>query len=88
MAVTLLKVGEHLSLELAPEDLDRVNGFIRSRWLDARSRTAGLYRVISFGGAEFTFQDDWVDPCFVSGTDRGDDLLRQIHAALGGDAAA
>ena len=81
MTVTLLKVGDHLSLEMAPEDLPRVPAFIRSRWPDVRSRIAGIADVLTFGGADFTYQNEWDDPCFISGTDVGDSLLRQIHAS-------
>ena len=47
MAVTLLKVGDHLSLEMAPEDLPRVPAFIRSRWPDVRKRVESVLANVS-----------------------------------------
>jgi hypothetical protein len=83
VAVTLLKVGDHLSLEMAPENHPRVRAFIRSRWPEVRSRNAGLGDIVTFGGADLIYDWDADDPCLISGTDAGDSLLTEIHAALG-----
>jgi hypothetical protein len=81
MAVSLLQVGDHLSLEFDVSDLDAVRAYIREIHPDVTSRWAGaIAMVVQFAAEEFTFQNEWDDPCLISGTARGDELLRAIHA--------
>lgn len=82
MPVTLLKAGGHLSLEMAPGDLDRVGRCIRELYPDSDSRTAGRAKVYSFGGCEFVFQNEWDDPCLISNSAEGDAILEALHARL------
>ncbi len=37
---------------------------------------------VTFGGATFTFQSEWEDPCLISSTHEGDQFLRQIRERL------
>lgn len=82
MAVTLLEVGAHLSLEMDSSDFERVRAHLRGTFPDYRTRPAGIAKIVEFGGARFTFQDDWDDPCFISSSPDGDALLRRVHAEL------
>lgn len=82
MAVALLAVGEHLSLEFEADDLPTVRAYIRERYPDWKATPAGIATVVRFGGEDFTFQNEWDDPCLLSSTTRGDELLRTIHAAF------
>jgi hypothetical protein len=82
MTVTLLAVGEHLSLEFETGDLDAVRTHIRERYADWETRPAGIATIVRFGGEEFTLQNEWDDPCMISSSVRGDELLGVIHAAL------
>lgn len=80
MSVSLLNVGDHVSLEFDVSDIDAVRLHIRERYPDVRSKKAGIATVVSFCGEEFTFQNEWEDPCLISGSVKGDELLRAIHA--------
>ncbi len=82
MTVTLLVAGEHLSLEFAPGDMDTVRGCIRRMFGDWTAAPAGIASVVRFGGEDFTFQIERDDPCLISSSASGDDLLRRIDAAI------
>lgn len=83
MAVTLLPIGEHLSLEFDATDLDEIRHYLRTQYPDMASKLAGIATVIDFGGAEFTFENECDDPCLISNSTRGDELLLSIHAHFG-----
>ncbi|MEG3145968.1 hypothetical protein U1839_15010 [Sphingomonas sp. RT2P30] len=80
MAVTLLQTGGHLSLEFASSYLAAVRDHIRARYPDVETEFAGIATIVRFGGEEFTFQNEWDDPCLISGSAKGDVILRSIHA--------
>ena len=80
MTVSLLQAGDYLSLEFDTSDLDAVRAHIRERHTDVTSIPAGIYSVVRFGGEEFTFQNEWDDPCLISASAKGDELLRAVHA--------
>lgn len=82
MAVTLMTVGEHLSLELDTGDIDAVRTCIQRLYGDLKMSPAGIATLVSFGGEEFTYQNEWDDPCLISTSLEGDNFLRAIHAAL------
>lgn len=46
---------------------------------------AGIATVVSFGGETFTYQNEWDDPCLISSSNKGDELLRNIYTELSGD---
>lgn len=80
MSVSLLNIGDHFSLEFDTSDLDAVRSYIRERYEEVSSKTAGIATVVTFGGEDFTFQNEWDDPCLISHSVKGDDLIRAIHA--------
>lgn len=80
MSFSLLNVGDRLSLEFDSSDIDAVRSHIRQRYSDVRSEVAGIATVVTIEGEAFTFQNEWDDPCLISGSARGDALLRAIHA--------
>jgi len=80
MSLSLLTVGDHLSLEFEVTDLDAVGAFIKERYSSVNSKAAGIATVVTIEGEPFTFQNQWDDPCLISGSARGDELLRAIHA--------
>lgn len=82
MAVSLLTVGEHLSLEFDPSDLDAVKSYVRERFPDVATKSFAFLSSVRFGGTDFTFQNEWDSPCLISDSARGDELLREIHAHL------
>jgi hypothetical protein len=83
MAVTLLPLSNgHYSLEFEPADLPQVGAAIRDRYgvPDKRKHpTSAEYR---FAGCSFTFQNEWDDPCLISGSSEGDCILHILHDAL------
>lgn len=80
MAVSLLNVGDRLSLEFETSELDAVRALIRERYPDITTEPAGIATVVRFGGEQFTFQNEWDEPCLISHTAEGDELLRMIQA--------
>lgn len=82
MPVTLLKVDDHFSLEFEESDLKRIGRCIGTMYPDANSRPDGIFKVYTFGGCEFAFQNEWDDPCLVSDSNDGDAILRMLHARL------
>lgn len=84
MPITLLNVGEYLSLEFAIDDLAPVLTFVRDSYPDFKAKSAGIATIIRFGGEKFTFQSEWDDPCLISSSTKGDALLRYVHDAVGG----
>jgi len=79
MSVSILNVGDHLSLEFETNDLEAIHQYISERFPDMRSKAAGIATIVTFGGEDFTFQNDWDDPCLISGSTKGDELLRAVH---------
>jgi hypothetical protein len=82
MAVTLLNVGDHLSLEFETSDIDAVQACIRRQHSGWNVRCAGVYDTIRFGGEAFTYQNEWDDPCLLSSSAQGDEILRRLHVEL------
>ena len=80
MSVSLLKVGSRLSLEFDTSDLDAMRSYIGERYAEVSSKAAGIATIVMFGGEEFMFQNEWDDPCLISQSAKGDDLLRALHA--------
>lgn len=75
----LMQVNERLSLEMDPTGLDAVRAFIDQTYPDVATRVAGVVTLIRFGGCEFIFANEWDEPCLLSKTAAGDELLRSIR---------
>jgi hypothetical protein len=82
MTVTLLAVGEHLSREFETDDIDAVRALIRASYADWKTAPAGIATAVRSGSEDFTFQNEWDDPCLISSSTRGDELLRTLHSKL------
>ena len=80
MPLSLLAVGSRLSLEFEVADLDAVRSYIQAHYADVTSEAAGIAAIVTIEGEPFTFQNEWDDPCLISASARGDELLRSIHA--------
>ena len=59
-------------------DVEAVFAYIRGRFPDLQVKMAGIYDRVKFGGAEFTYGNEWDDPCLISNSASGDKLLEQI----------
>lgn len=83
MAVTLLSLSNgHYSLEFEPADLPAVASAIRDHYGVPDKRQYPTSAEYRFGGCSFTFQNEWDDPCLISGSAEGDDILKKLHNAL------
>ena len=83
MAVSLLPLSnKHYSLEFETADIERVNTTIielYGRPIISRHATCMNY---IFGGCDFTFQTEWDDPCLISDSSEGDNILKKLHKRL------
>jgi len=83
MAATLLALSSgHYSLEFGPDDLDAVRLAIRALYGRPESDGNPFITTLRFGGASFAYQNEWDDPCIVSGSSEGDAILKGLHAHL------
>jgi hypothetical protein len=81
MAMTLLALSTgHYSLEFEPSDLPGVRSVIRQLYGRPETRRNPVLTELRFGGCSFTFQNEWDDPCLISGSSEGDEILRALHA--------
>ncbi|MCW4462064.1 hypothetical protein OK349_10130 [Sphingomonas sp. BT-65] len=84
MTMTLLSVGKHLSLEFDPSDLDAIQALVDAQYPGRKAAPAGIATILAFGGEEFLYQNEWDDPCLISSSTRGDEILRSMYAQLSG----
>lgn len=83
MAANLLTLSNgHVSLEFDPADLPIVKAAIEGLFGSIAIKQFPMAADIKFGGADFTYQNEWNDPSLISGTDLGDQHLRRIFSAL------
>lgn len=83
MAVTLLPLSNgHYSLEFEPADLPLVASSIRDKYGVPDRLQYPTFAEYWFGGCSFIFQDEWDDPCLISGSAEGDDILKSLHDDL------
>ncbi len=85
MTTQIVKLKNGLtSLEFQEDDMPAV----RSTIVDLFGKTSQAKYVmandVKFGGETFTFQNEWGDPCLITGTEQGGEYLQRIHAALKG----
>ncbi len=83
MTATLLTLSNgHLSLEFDTSDLPAVREAIRRRYGEPSVERYVTLSVLRFADSSFTFQNDWDDPCLISGSAEGDDILKALHDDL------
>jgi hypothetical protein len=83
MAVTLLPLSDgHSSLEFEPSDIPSMASAVRDRYGEVDKRHYAMSTKYRFGGCSFTFQNEWDDPCLISASAEGDEILRILHATL------
>ena len=84
MAVSLLKLGNgHLSLEFEPEDIDRVSVALKGIYGKPSVEKWPTLTNYKFPQANLVFQNEWDDPCLISGCAAGDEMLRHLASDLG-----
>ena len=84
MATKILKLSDgHVSLEFQERDILAIRTLIAALFGEATQKQFIMASVVGFGGENFTFQNEWNDPCLISGTALGDEHLQRIHEDLG-----
>ena len=85
MAVSILNLTEGgVSLEFDSGDTKAVREAIRRRYGPLRRRWHVLSADVTFGGERFVFQNEWNDPCLISRSAAGAEMLERIAGDLGG----
>jgi len=79
-----LKSG-HYSLELETSDMPLMEAAIRKRYDVIDREHYPFMSAYRFGGCEFTFANEHDDPCLISGSRKGDKILKTLHDAINGE---
>lgn len=79
MPFSLLKVEDNLALEFDTSDLVAVRKYLRQTFPEMNSQVQGIEAVVTFGGEDFIFQNEWDDPCLVSISAKGNNMLRALY---------
>jgi len=86
MTVRLLPLSNgHFSLEFDPSDLPSVASAVRDHFGAPDKRQYPTSAVYRFGGCSFTFQNEWDDPCLISGSADGDKILELLCSIVNAD---
>lgn len=84
MAISIQQLsGGAASLEFSPTDAAAVRAASAARYGKMRRRWFVLASEVAFGGERFTFQNQWNDPCLISRSQRGVEMLERIADDLG-----
>ncbi len=70
-------------MEFASTDIAAVRAAIAARYGKMRRRWFVLAGEVTFGGERFAFQNEWSDPCLISRSERGAEMLDRIATDLG-----
>ena len=66
-----------VSLEFLPSERDKLVRRLE-RFGTVKRRTQASYDMISVGTVQFIHQDEWDEPCLISTSAEGSDLLRAL----------
>ncbi len=67
----------HLSLEFGQQDWPTLRSRMR-RVGDVSIRQEATHGIVSVNGVQFILLNDWDDPCLISASAKGDELLRLL----------
>ena len=74
--------GGGVSLEFDTADAPTVRKAIARRYGRMRRRWLVLAAEVTFGGESFVFQNEWNDPCLISRSAAGAEMLERIASDL------
>jgi hypothetical protein len=83
MAVSLLRTSNIVSLEFATEDRGRVKTALRELFGKIEVARHVTWACVTVDGEDFTFQNEWDDPCLITSTSKGAEMLTAVAAHLG-----
>jgi hypothetical protein len=83
MAVSLIRGPTVISLEFDPEDKEVVKTAIRESFGEPKVIQHVISSTVQIDGEEFTYQNEWEDPCLITSTARGAEILQAIADKLG-----
>lgn len=83
MAVSLLRGPTIVSLEFDPEDKEVVKAAIRESFGEPKVTQHVISSTVRIDGEEFTYQNECDDPCLISSTARGAEILQTIADKVG-----
>ena len=83
MNVRILELNNgHVSLEFGEKDVSLVAMTATKLFGEVSHKPYIMAAEVYFGGAKFTYQDEWNDPCLISNTDLGDACLRRVYEEM------
>lgn len=82
MAISIMRGPTVTSLEFNPKDKDAVKAVIRELYGDPKVISHGIVSTVQVDGEEFTYQNEWDDPCLITSTVRGAGILQLIADKL------
>ena len=82
MSVSLLRTETIFSLEFAPEDKAEVRAAIQELFGQPQITPEVVSSTVLFGGEDFIYQDEWDDPCLISSSARGKEMLALLAERL------
>jgi hypothetical protein len=71
-----------VSLEISELDLPLLRRLIEENWGKPKTVRYPTSENHRFGGEEFTFQSEWSDPCLITSTLKGSEMLMQLRDQL------
>ena len=84
MTVSLLRLPNgDCSLEFALEDIDRVRAALLLKYGTPVVERFPFLTVYKFPTASLTFQNEWDDPCLISSSAHGAEMLEHLAKELG-----
>jgi len=83
MTVRLSQINDQTySLEFDVSDIKLVEAAIKTKYGKPKTKTAGIATIYEFGGCDFTFQNQWEDPCLISDNVEGHKILEELNGFL------
>ena len=75
---------ETASLEFDVDDIDHLGSVIKGHYPELKGKRRSFYTEYYFGGCEFTYVNEWDDPCMLSHCIEGTRILRKLCRILSG----
>jgi hypothetical protein len=70
------------SLEIYEDELPQLRRLIKSNWGMSEVVRHPACDSIRIAGEEFTFQNEWSDPCLIASTSAGLEILKKLRDQL------